>query len=81
MKHIAAGEWTASEVLEAYISRAALAQEKTNCLTEGTLDGLLLPALSHHHTFIQPRTHADLFLVSYLPPIATLLVATSVDPG
>lgn len=29
------GEWTATEVLEAYISRAAYAQEKTNCLTEG----------------------------------------------
>ncbi|KAJ3572368.1 hypothetical protein NP233_g3128 [Leucocoprinus birnbaumii] len=27
-------EWTASQVLEAYIARAKLAQEQTNCLTE-----------------------------------------------
>jgi len=37
VSHIRKGEWTASEVLEAYISRAALAQENTNCLTEGML--------------------------------------------
>lgn len=36
--HIAAGEWTASQVLEAYIERAALAQAKTNCLTEVFFD-------------------------------------------
>ena len=35
MRNIAKGEWTASEVLEAYLSRAAFAQEVTNCLTEG----------------------------------------------
>ena len=29
------GEWTALQVLEAYIARAALAHERTNCLTEG----------------------------------------------
>ncbi|KAF8630529.1 hypothetical protein AX15_002855 [Amanita polypyramis BW_CC] len=34
VSYIQKGEWTASEVLEAYISRAALAQETTNCLTE-----------------------------------------------
>jgi amidase len=28
-------EWTATQVLEAYISRAAFAHAKTNCLTEG----------------------------------------------
>jgi hypothetical protein len=28
--------WTASDVLEAYIARAAQAQQATNCLTEGT---------------------------------------------
>ena len=39
VSHIQNGEWTASEVLEAYISRAALAHETTNCLTEGTLTG------------------------------------------
>ncbi|KAH8093799.1 amidase signature enzyme [Cristinia sonorae] len=32
--HIASGQWTASEVLEAYIARAVLAQSTTNCLTE-----------------------------------------------
>ncbi|EKM61689.1 uncharacterized protein PHACADRAFT_135578 [Phanerochaete carnosa HHB-10118-sp] len=34
VQRIAAGEWTASEVLEAYISRAVLAQQTINCLTE-----------------------------------------------
>lgn len=29
------GEWTASDVVEAYIARAAVAQATTNCLTEG----------------------------------------------
>ena len=28
------GEWTATQVLEAYIARAAYAHAKTNCLTE-----------------------------------------------
>ena len=37
VQRISKGEWTASEVLEAFISRAALAQELTNCLTEGAL--------------------------------------------
>lgn len=32
---IKAGEWTASEVVDAYIKRAVLAQELTNCITEG----------------------------------------------
>ncbi|KAI0923915.1 hypothetical protein AcV5_009322 [Taiwanofungus camphoratus] len=32
--HIEKDEWTASEILEAYIARAILAQETTNCLTE-----------------------------------------------
>ena len=35
VQRISKGEWTASEVLEAYISRALLAQDMTNCLTEG----------------------------------------------
>ena len=35
VQHISDGEWTASDVLEAYISRAILAQDLTNCLTEG----------------------------------------------
>ena len=30
-----AGKWTAWDVLEAYIARAAQAQEAMNCLTEG----------------------------------------------
>ncbi|KIL69168.1 hypothetical protein M378DRAFT_184407 [Amanita muscaria Koide BX008] len=34
VSHIEKGEWTASDVLEAYISRAVLAHETTNCLTE-----------------------------------------------
>ncbi|KAI0741898.1 amidase signature enzyme [Daedaleopsis nitida] len=34
VQHISQGEWTASRVLEAYIARAILAQELTNCLTE-----------------------------------------------
>ncbi|KAI0917508.1 hypothetical protein AcV5_007991 [Taiwanofungus camphoratus] len=31
---IGMGQWTASEVLEAYITRAVVAQQTTNCLTE-----------------------------------------------
>ncbi|KAG6335864.1 hypothetical protein ID866_3229 [Astraeus odoratus] len=34
VKRIGAGEWTATQVLEAYIARAAHAQSTTNCLTE-----------------------------------------------
>ncbi|KAI0741896.1 amidase signature enzyme [Daedaleopsis nitida] len=34
VQRITKGEWTASDVLEAYIARAALAQDITNCLTE-----------------------------------------------
>ncbi|THG97239.1 hypothetical protein EW026_g4716 [Hermanssonia centrifuga] len=33
-RRIASGEWTASEVLEAYISQAAVAHASTNCITE-----------------------------------------------
>lgn len=36
VENILAGKWTASKVLEAYIARAAQAQEAMNCLTEGT---------------------------------------------
>jgi Asp-tRNA(Asn)/Glu-tRNA(Gln) amidotransferase A subunit family amidase len=36
VENILAGKWTASAVLEAYIARAAQAQEAMNCLTEGT---------------------------------------------
>lgn len=36
VERIEKGEWTATRVLEAYIARAAIAHEKTNCLTEGT---------------------------------------------
>jgi hypothetical protein len=36
VENILAGKWTASVVLEAYIARAAQAQEAMNCLTEGT---------------------------------------------
>ena len=35
VERISKGEWTASEVLDAYISRAIHAQDVTNCLTEG----------------------------------------------
>ena len=33
--HIEQGEWTASDVLEAYISRPIFSHERTNCITEG----------------------------------------------
>jgi amidase len=39
---IEGGEWTASEVLEAYIARAAFAHSRTNCLTEGSYLSLLV---------------------------------------
>ena len=35
VENISAGKWTASVVLEAYIARAAQAQQAMNCLTEG----------------------------------------------
>jgi amidase len=34
VQRIAKGEWTSSEVLEAYIARSAVAQTEVNCLTE-----------------------------------------------
>ena len=36
MENIQAKVWTAIAVLEAYLARAAQAQDATNCLTEGT---------------------------------------------
>ncbi|KAF5383525.1 hypothetical protein D9615_003592 [Tricholomella constricta] len=36
--HIEKGEWSASQVVEAYITRAAYAQATTNCLTEVMFD-------------------------------------------
>ncbi|TBU30666.1 hypothetical protein BD311DRAFT_185333 [Dichomitus squalens] len=44
VERISKGEWTASEVLEAYISRALLSQDLTNCLTEGLQSSYLFPA-------------------------------------
>ncbi|KAJ8588246.1 amidase signature enzyme [Rhizopogon salebrosus TDB-379] len=38
VQRIATGEWTASQVLEAYIARAAIAQAETNCITEVLFD-------------------------------------------
>ena len=35
MQTIEKGEWTASQVLEGYIARVAIAQAETNCITEG----------------------------------------------
>lgn len=35
VSRIEKGEWTASQVIEAYIARASLAHAATNCLTEG----------------------------------------------
>lgn len=35
VQRIAKGDWTASDVLDAYLARAVLAQDVTNCLTEG----------------------------------------------
>ncbi|KAN0092624.1 Amidase signature domain containing protein [Tylopilus felleus] len=34
VENIGAGKWTASLVLDAYMARAAVSQEKTNCITE-----------------------------------------------
>ncbi|KAJ7043557.1 amidase [Mycena alexandri] len=34
VNHIERGEWTASQVVKAYIARAALAHQTTNCVTE-----------------------------------------------
>ncbi|KAJ7760504.1 amidase [Mycena metata] len=34
VSHIESGEWTASHVVQAYIARAALAHQTTNCVTE-----------------------------------------------
>lgn len=36
VENIVSRTWTASEVLEAYIARAAQAHQATNCFTEGT---------------------------------------------
>ncbi|KZS94601.1 amidase signature enzyme [Sistotremastrum niveocremeum HHB9708] len=41
---IQSGKWTAVEVVHAYIRRAAVAQEKTNCLTEILFDDALAQA-------------------------------------
>ncbi|TFK32784.1 amidase signature domain-containing protein, partial [Crucibulum laeve] len=38
VQRIEKGEWTASEVLEAFIARSVFAHEKTNCLTEVMFD-------------------------------------------
>ena len=35
VERIAASEWTASQVLDAYMARAVVSQAKTNCITEG----------------------------------------------
>lgn len=39
--HIQQGEWTASEVVEAYIHQASVAHAATNCVTEGIVISLL----------------------------------------
>ncbi|KAI6021726.1 amidase signature domain-containing protein [Pisolithus microcarpus] len=44
VQRISTGEWTASQVLEAYIARAAQAQHKTNCLTEVLFEDARLQA-------------------------------------
>ena len=38
VENIAAGKWTASQVLDAYMARAVVSQAKTNCVTEGLFD-------------------------------------------
>ncbi|KXN86624.1 Fatty acid amide hydrolase 1 [Leucoagaricus sp. SymC.cos] len=38
VSRIKRGEWTATQVLEAYITRAKVAQDQTNCLTEVMFD-------------------------------------------
>ncbi|KAH7904118.1 amidase signature domain-containing protein [Hygrophoropsis aurantiaca] len=38
VNRISVGEWTASQVLEAYLARARLAQAETNCITEVLFD-------------------------------------------
>ena len=35
VSNIGNGRWTASQVVDAYIARAAYAHQSTNCLTEG----------------------------------------------
>lgn len=45
VRQIESGAWTANAVVEAYIRRAIVAQERTNCLTEG-MDILMNPLSS-----------------------------------
>lgn len=63
VKNIANEQWTASQVVEAYIARAAFAHQFTNCLTEGKIYFLsdLKPASNQLYTtvlFDQARKEA-----------------------
>ena len=60
VERISKGEWTASEVLDAYISRAIQAQDVTNCLTEGAYYARPRPHYSRCTRLIRNRTSSAL---------------------
>jgi len=51
VQHIESGDWTAVDVLEAYIQRVLLAQETTNCVTEVLFDEARVRARELDKTF------------------------------
>lgn len=57
VKNIENGQWTASQVVEAYIARAAFTHQFTNCLTEGKpvviLHSVFMPLNGHHNSFVR----------------------------
>lgn len=55
VRRIAEGEWTASQVLEAYIARAAQAQHQTNCLTEVLFEDARLQASQLDEEFVTTK--------------------------
>ncbi|KAJ7093138.1 amidase [Mycena epipterygia] len=56
VEHIKSGEWTSSEVVGAYIARAALAQETTNCVTEALFSEALKDAKDLDREFASTKT-------------------------
>ncbi|KAI0027805.1 amidase signature domain-containing protein [Vararia minispora EC-137] len=56
VQHIEKGEWTASQVLEAYIARAVQAQQETRCLTEVFLERARAEARSLDEHFSTSKT-------------------------
>ena len=63
VQHISSGEWTASQVLEAYLARATLAHDLTNCLTEGW----------RHRSYLKLNLGRSQIVVTYFDP--SLLLA------